>query len=372
MDNMPEKLDELGLKFATDKASSGHNYLDLYERYFSAIRDKNVKILEIGVLNGSSLAVWEAYFPNAKIIGADINPATKTFERARVQIEILDQSNIEQLVQLGLKHGPFDVIIEDGSHFWDHQIISLKTLFPFVKSGGTYVVEDLQTNYGTLAASYRGVSTISCVEYLKKLVDLRVADNQIDISEQEDAFIRTYARSMRTITFYRQACVIEKSVPVEADLSIRTPLISVPQDTACVSTHIAVHIGHQGDRSSATGWLRSGKSHEHFQGFSVTVPDEPDCVLLYRARLANAEWTGWKTKGEFAGTRGRAESIIGLTVQLDERSKEKYTLVVVGEFSRSHDLVEVQEGDDCVSPPGGGALIGMQLVLRRSSPLSGL
>jgi 23S rRNA U2552 (ribose-2'-O)-methylase RlmE/FtsJ len=370
MDSTSDKLDELGLKFATDKASSGHNYLDLYERYFSAIRDKNVKILEIGVLNGSSLAVWEAYFPNAKIIGADINPATKIFERSRVQIEILDQSNIEQLVQLGLKHGPFDVIIEDGSHFWDHQITSLKTLFPFVKNGGTYVIEDLQTNYGTLAASYRGVSTISCVEYLKKLVDLRVADGQIDISEQEDAFIRTYARSMRTITFYRQACVIEKAVPPEADLSTGTPLVPVPQDMACVLTHLVVHVGHQGDRSSSVGWLRSGKRQEHFQGFSVSVPDEPSCGLLYRARLANTEWTEWKTNGEFAGTKGRAESLIGFSVQLDEHSKERYSLVLAGEFSKSLDLVEVREGGDCISPPGGGALVGMQLVLRRNSPIS--
>jgi len=87
MDN--PTLDELGLKYRTDKSSGGHNYLTLYERYFAPIRSERVKILEIGVLNGASLAVWEEYFPNGTIIGADINNAVRRFARPRVEIRLL-------------------------------------------------------------------------------------------------------------------------------------------------------------------------------------------------------------------------------------------------------------------------------------------
>lgn len=56
------------------------------------------------------------YFPNAGIVGADITPATKRFERGRVSVEILDQSDVEQLTLMAIKHAPFDIVIEDGSH----------------------------------------------------------------------------------------------------------------------------------------------------------------------------------------------------------------------------------------------------------------
>jgi hypothetical protein len=203
-------LDELGLRFGTDKSSSLHNYLTFYERYFAPIRHKNLRFLEIGVFRGASLAVWESYFPNAHLVGADIDSAALGLARPRVSIEIVDQSNLECLVGLGMKHGPFDIVIEDGSHFWEHQITSLKTIFPFVRKGGIYIVEDLQTNFGAGVESHRGVASISCVDYLKKLVDLRLADNEHATQIEEDPFLRTYGRGLTSINFYKGLCLIEK------------------------------------------------------------------------------------------------------------------------------------------------------------------
>jgi hypothetical protein len=358
-------LDELGLKYGTDKASSGHNYLKLYERYLAPIRHTNAKILEIGVLNGASLAVWEAYLPNGTIIGADINIATRRFARPRVAIEIINQSDIEQLTQLGIKHGPFDVIIEDGSHFWEHQITSLKTLFPFVKNGGIYIVEDLQTNYGNAAETYRGVSSISCVEYLKKLVDLRVGDNQIDIASEEDPFLRTYGRAMQTITFYRRACIIEKNVETKPELPIGDPILDVEADNSVIPVFIFAHVGNQGDRTNPIGWMRTLKRTDHIQGFAIETLEDTGCDLLYRACLANGEWTGWKTKGEMAGTRGKSESLTGFAVRLADSGREDFSLEIIGEFSMSSEPVTVRGGEDCIPIPGGGALIGMQVILRK-------
>ncbi len=206
-------LDSIGLKHGTDKASSHHDYLAFYEQFFAPMRHGRVNILEVGVLNGASLATWEEYFPNGSIVGADIDATTKRFQRGRVSIEILDQANIEEVTQAAIRRGPFDIVIEDGSHLWEHQITSLKTLFPFVRDGGIYIVEDLQKNYGGMQAGYRGVSSTTCVEYLKRLVDVRVGDSEVDLATIEDPFLRTYGRSMQFITFYRRACLIKKRMP---------------------------------------------------------------------------------------------------------------------------------------------------------------
>jgi hypothetical protein len=44
--------------------------------------------------------------------------------------------------------GPFDIILDDGSHKTHHQIISFGALFrPALKDDGCYMVEDVHTNY---------------------------------------------------------------------------------------------------------------------------------------------------------------------------------------------------------------------------------
>src|SRR3954467_8842795 len=93
-------LDSLGIIFATDKSSWGHDYLGFYEAHFAPLRYKPIKLLEIGVAGGGSLKVWENYFLEGTIVGADINPAAKQYARPRVHIEIIDQSDTEQLVRL--------------------------------------------------------------------------------------------------------------------------------------------------------------------------------------------------------------------------------------------------------------------------------
>ena len=90
-------LDALGLKHGTDKSSSGHDYLSFFDAFFAPLRDLPVTLLEIGVYKGASLRTWEEYFPRGKIIGVDLMPSCKRFERGRVKIELADQSNLDHL-----------------------------------------------------------------------------------------------------------------------------------------------------------------------------------------------------------------------------------------------------------------------------------
>ena len=270
-------LDALGVKFGTDKSSLHHDYLSFYERFFEEFRNEKIKVLEIGVFGGASLEVWEAYFPNAVIIGADIDPGVPRFPGSRVIVEILDQSNVEELVNLGVKHGPFDIIIEDGSHQWEHQITSLRTLFPFLRPGGFYVVEDLQTNYGAQETNYRGVSSLSCMDYLKKLVDLRVADDQIDITKVEDPFLRTYGRAVQFVGFHRRACLIEKArVMHTRRQASEESLVPADRDERSLPLSLYAHVGGIGNWWSSSGCVRGLRGKREHPGIFHSLRERGD------------------------------------------------------------------------------------------------
>jgi hypothetical protein len=355
-------LDDIGLRCGTDKASSHHNYLEFYETFFAPLRYKELSLLEIGVYNGASLKTWEQYFPNTNIIGVDIAPTAKRYEMERIKIELADQSNVEELTSVAIKHGPFDVIIEDGSHIWDHQITSLRTLFPFLKNGGLYIVEDLQTNYGAMQDNYRGVAHSSCVEYLKTWVDLRVGDNQIPINNVEDAFLRTYGRSVQFMTFYRRACLIKKQfTPVARGVNAGQPIIAGHTNNDPVEVPILAHLGNIGDVVGPEGFVNLGSHTATFQGIAI---ESQDGALEYRVRYTDGSWSDWAQRGSFVGTRGQAKSLTGFTLRLRDSSRDRHNLCAFGLFVGSQDPIEVSDGQDCVSA-SGEELCGIQIELTK-------
>lgn len=127
--------------------------------------------------------MWEEYFAHAQIVGIDVDPEAKQFETGRIRIEIADQSNVADLVGIGARHGPFDLVVDDGSHMWDHQLTTLRCLLPFVKPGSYYILEDIDTSYGTHAPTYRGISEVSAAQYLQKLADYMIGDAVLDIAQ---------------------------------------------------------------------------------------------------------------------------------------------------------------------------------------------
>ncbi len=127
-------------------------------------------MLEIGVLDGGSLKLWRKYFdPGAKIVGLDINPECKRYEDAErnVFVEIGDQADPEFLARVQEKHGPFDIIIDDGGHTTAQQTISFNALYGSLSDGGVYMVEDLHTNYWPAFVD----SDISFIDFAKGLID---------------------------------------------------------------------------------------------------------------------------------------------------------------------------------------------------------
>jgi hypothetical protein len=143
-------LQKIGKKYNTDKASHlyrGISYLDIYDRHFSRIRNNVKKFVEIGVLNGHSLLMWREYFPNAEIVGIDINPECKNYESDRIKIIIGDQNNDLFLKELSENLGPIDILLDDGSHITSHQVKSFNYLYPSITKEGFYLIEDLRNSY---------------------------------------------------------------------------------------------------------------------------------------------------------------------------------------------------------------------------------
>ncbi len=136
-------LNKIGQYYGTDKQYLHNYYNRFYQRILSPYQEK-CDILEIGVLDGASLNVWNDYFDSGLIHGIDINDYQSDLER--VWMFNVDQSNEEKLIEFSNNGFMYDVIIDDGSHRMKDVQITAQILFDNVKPGGLFIIEDLQTS----------------------------------------------------------------------------------------------------------------------------------------------------------------------------------------------------------------------------------
>lgn len=141
-------MTRLGDKYGTDKGTKAHSYTVLYDHFFTHNRHDIERVLEIGLgTTGGSMKMYRDFFPNAEIHGFDIEDCAD-FEGERMFTYIADQSKRDQLEKALIdSKGNFDIIIDDGGHTMDQQQISFGYLFPHVKRGGYYIIEDLHTSF---------------------------------------------------------------------------------------------------------------------------------------------------------------------------------------------------------------------------------
>tara|TARA_R110000868_G_scaffold402326_1_gene678551 strand:- start:908 stop:1522 length:615 start_codon:yes stop_codon:yes gene_type:complete len=142
-------LKELFNKYGCDKAKK-HHYDTVYQPEFEPLQNESINILEIGVFKGESASAWIDFFPNATVYGLDI------FVRVSAEdVPILQHPRVKWLkgdsthpsvsgaIQKAWPDVQFDIIIDDGLHTPEANAQTFKNLFPFVKSTGSYYVEDV-------------------------------------------------------------------------------------------------------------------------------------------------------------------------------------------------------------------------------------
>ena len=127
-----------------DKKIIAHGYAKIYEKYLKEHKDKNLNIIELGSFYGNASAAFYFYFKNSQIYSADINPDMYLYRSKRLKNFFTDTSSRASIEKNILSRNiKFDLIIEDASHMLKDQIVSLFILFKNLKSGGFFIVEEI-------------------------------------------------------------------------------------------------------------------------------------------------------------------------------------------------------------------------------------
>lgn len=146
-----ENLTKIANKHITDKGTihyEAHGYTEIYGKYIPEMGSH--KLLEIGIWHGDSIRMWNEYNPSIELYALDIDPNIHQHLNGSEKFKLYlgDQSN--KLILLSILHdtnNDIDFVIDDGSHNHDDILNSFKFLFPRMKSGSIYFIEDLHANH---------------------------------------------------------------------------------------------------------------------------------------------------------------------------------------------------------------------------------
>ncbi len=146
-------MDDLATKYySNDGTRKALSYFAEYERIIGDRRNEPLRILELGVFSGASMLIWRDYTPNATIIGLDsakVPPAAIAGERRIHFISGLQDDPAALDAALRAAGGPLDLVVDDCSHIARITKRSFNHLFPHVRPGGHYVIEDIGTSFLT-------------------------------------------------------------------------------------------------------------------------------------------------------------------------------------------------------------------------------
>ena len=190
------------------------HYPEIYDKHFTKYRELPINILEIGILNGGSLQIWEKYFPRAKIFAIDIDEKCKQYESDRTKIFIGDQADKFFLRNVKAQVPQIDIIIDDGGHKAEQQINTFEEMYYHLKATGVYLIEDIELNYR------QDKKPGNFMDLMKSKIDelniRRTLPLRTSLSNNwKDLEVR-FTNTTNSITFYDNVVVIEKD-------NIKTP-----------------------------------------------------------------------------------------------------------------------------------------------------
>ena len=185
------------------------HYFPIYERYFSRYVNRPVTFLEIGAGEGGSAQMWKHYFgAMARIVSVDIRPECEAYAEEQISVRIGHQSDPKFLQGLLDEFGPFDVVIDDGSHNNTDIHNTFEYLYPRMARDGVYLVEDLDGAYWP--AREGGLrSENSFINRCGRFVDERHARHTL---HGDEVVPETHiTRTTSAIHFYDSVVVLEKT-----------------------------------------------------------------------------------------------------------------------------------------------------------------
>jgi hypothetical protein len=146
------------------------SYFDSYSSLFQSYINKPITFVEVGIYGGGSLYIWKKFFhPKSRIIGIDLNPESKKYEKYGYEIHIGDQENPSFWKKFYKKVGKVDIILDDGGHTDAQQTQTLISSIKNINKDGKIVIEDTHASYLT---EFGNPSKTSFVNYSKKIIDI--------------------------------------------------------------------------------------------------------------------------------------------------------------------------------------------------------
>lgn len=300
-----DPLTQLAIKHGTDKWGL-HFYTPIYHAFFRHLRDKPVRLLEIGVggygmasYGGASLAMWADYFPQGYIVGIDL--AEKRLSLGpRVQTMRGSQADPSFLAQVDQEHGPFDIIIDDGSHVPQHVATSFNFLFPKLRDPGLYVIEDVQTcfwpSFGGSVLDGGATMALArlALEHLNH-AEIKVAQPKLQVTD--------FAKSICSFHAYHNIFVIEKGDNSEpSNFDYRLDNVHAARAQRVIETQLATAPNPAGYATLASMALASrdlAKTWSILNGAMAQWPD--DAGLLWIAYTAAAASRDQQREVEYLG-----------------------------------------------------------------------
>ncbi|KAK9419433.1 putative Methyltransferase domain-containing protein [Seiridium unicorne] len=205
---------DIATKYGTDKVTT-HHYWFMYDKHFPAIRNKRLKMLEIGLGcdmvygPGKSYYTWLEYFPNVDLYYMEYDAecaakwAAKTSDATIFAGDQADPAFLQKFIDES--GGDFDIIIDDGGHTMNQQKVSFEALWKIVKPGGFYFVEDLQTSfmasYGGDPSGGKDPKVWTMAKYIYELIDDKLTP---------DGTRHSMSMEMRSIECQREVCLFTK------------------------------------------------------------------------------------------------------------------------------------------------------------------
>ncbi len=185
------------------------HYFDVYHRHFGKFVGRDVNVLEIGVYSGGSLEMWKAYFgPRCRIYGVDIEESCKCYEDDATEIVIGDQADRDFWKTFRERVPVVDILVDDGGHQKEQQIVTLEEMLPHLQPGGVYVCEDVHGEHNGFSGYMQGL--VSNLNVYKASGEKRIVH------------ATGFQSSIHSVHFYPYVTVIEKADrPVKQFLSLK-------------------------------------------------------------------------------------------------------------------------------------------------------
>jgi len=165
--------------YDTDKFAN--KLIGEYEKIFEPFKDEKINILEVGIFKGGFIMWLADYFKNADITGIDIN-FLPDIKHERIKMFLCDQNDSEELNRIGQTIGKFDIIIDDGSHRYAETKNTFKNMFPHLKDGGLYIIEDFVAGYWPQYPEYQHLHLLP-LQIAEKKDEIGISDFNIILKE---------------------------------------------------------------------------------------------------------------------------------------------------------------------------------------------